>query len=72
MKVPMLYLKAQYDTIKEEINIAFDEVLETKHFILGSKVEELENSVASYSGCKYGVGVNSVSDALLICLMAGV
>ena len=69
MKVPLLDLRAQYQTIKDEIREAMEEVLDSQHFILGPKVEALEEAVASYSGCKYGVGVSSGTDALLIALM---
>jgi dTDP-4-amino-4,6-dideoxygalactose transaminase len=70
MHVPFLDLKAQYQTIKPEIKQAVDEVLESQHFILGPKVEELEEKIAEYSGTDYAVGVSSGSDALLISLMA--
>ena len=70
MKIPLLDLKAQYLTIKDEIKIAIYEVLETQHFILGPKVEELERNIASYSGTKYAIGVSSGTDALLVSLMA--
>jgi len=70
MKVPLLDLKAQYLTIKEEIKAAIDEVLESQIFILGPKVEEFEKSIAVYSQTKYGIGVSSGTDALLISLMA--
>jgi dTDP-4-amino-4,6-dideoxygalactose transaminase len=69
MKVPLLDLKAQYQLIKDEIKEAMEEVLEAQHFILGPKVEALEDAIASYCGCKYGVGVSSGTDALLIALM---
>ncbi|MHB8174238.1 MAG: DegT/DnrJ/EryC1/StrS family aminotransferase [Nitrospirota bacterium] len=70
MKVPLLDLKAQYSTIKEDVIGAVIEVLEAQHFILGPKVEELERQVAQYSGTRWGIGVSSGSDALLISLMA--
>jgi len=69
MKLPFLDLKAQYQTIRDEIKEAMDEVLESQHFILGPKVEALEEAIASYCGCEYGVGVSSGTDALLIALM---
>jgi dTDP-4-amino-4,6-dideoxygalactose transaminase len=70
MKVPLLDLKAQYATIKRDVDAAVARVLESQHFILGPVVEECERAVARYSGCAYGVGVSSGSDALLACLMA--
>jgi dTDP-4-amino-4,6-dideoxygalactose transaminase len=70
MKVPLLDLRAQYASIKEEVNSAVAEVLESQVCILGPKVAELEQKVAAASGCRYGVGVSSGTDALLCCLMA--
>ena len=70
MNIPLLDLKAQYATIKTEVNAAIQEVLESQHFILGPKVEQCEKAIAAYSQCSYGIGVSSGSDALLVCLMA--
>lgn len=70
MNVPLLDLKAQYLAIKADVDAAIAEVLESQHFILGPKVEMLENAIARYSGCSHAVGVSSGSDALLACLMA--
>ena len=70
MNVPLLDLKAQYETIRDEINGAVAEVLESGHFILGLKVEQCEKAIAAYSACAHGIGMSSGSDALLACLMA--
>jgi len=68
--VPLLDLKAQYTAIREEVRQAIDRVAESQYFILGPEVEALEAEIAAYSQCKFGIGVSSGSDALLVCLMA--
>jgi dTDP-4-amino-4,6-dideoxygalactose transaminase len=70
MQIPLLDLKAQYQSIRKEISDALDEVLESQRFILGPEVDSLEEKIGAYCGCKYSVGVSSGTDALLICLMA--
>src|SRR4051812_36894768 len=70
MQVPLLDLKAQYLTIKAEVDAAINEVMESQHFILGPKVEQCEKAIARYSGADFAIGVSSGSDALLACLMA--
>ncbi len=70
MKVPLLDLKAQYATIKDEISRALIRTAESQYFILGPEVEALEKSLSSYLGCKHAIGVSSGTDALLIALMA--
>lgn len=69
MQVPLLDLKAQYSTIKGEVEAAIAEVMESQHFILGPKVEQCEKAIAKYSNCEFAVGMTSGSDALLACLM---
>lgn len=68
--IPILDLKAQYESIKDEIDEAIKEVLLSGQFILGPAVRELEEKVAAYCGCKYGVGVASGTDALRLTLTA--
>lgn len=68
--VPLLDLKAQYDSIRGEVDAAIARVVESQHFILGPEVEALEKSVAEYSGCEHGIGLSSGTDAILVALMA--
>jgi len=70
MKVPLLDLKAQYKTIKDEILDVTAGIFESQYFILGPHVEKLEKEIAEYCCVKYALGVSSGTDALLIALMA--
>jgi dTDP-4-amino-4,6-dideoxygalactose transaminase len=70
MKVPLLDLKAQYATIKDEMREAIDRVLEAQQFIMGPEVPALEKAVAEYVGARHGIGMSSGTDALLAALMA--
>lgn len=65
-----LDLKAQYKSIKKEVDQAIQGVLDNTSFILGEEVEKLEKEIAKYCGVRYAVGVNSGTDALLLSLMA--
>ena len=68
--VPILDLKAQYATVRAEVQAAIERVMESQHFILGPEVEALEKEIAEYSQCQFGMGVSSGTDALLVSLMA--
>ncbi|HYR91668.1 MAG TPA: DegT/DnrJ/EryC1/StrS family aminotransferase [Terriglobia bacterium] len=68
--IPLLDLKAQYATIRDEIRAAIDRVLESQRFILGPEVEALEQEIAAYSRCAHAIGVSSGTDAVLAALMA--
>ena len=68
--VPILDLKAQYATVRAEVQAAIDRVMESQHFILGPEVEALGKEIAEYCGCQFGIGVSSGTDALLVALMA--
>jgi dTDP-4-amino-4,6-dideoxygalactose transaminase len=69
MQVPLLDLKAQYATIRDEMMPALEAVMESQFFINGPEVKALEQAVAAYSECKAAVGVSSGTDALLCGLM---
>lgn len=70
MQVPILDLKAQYATIRDEVIRAITGVCESQVFALGPAVAEFEEKIAFYCGSKYAIGVSSGSDALLVSLMA--
>jgi dTDP-4-amino-4,6-dideoxygalactose transaminase len=70
VQVPLLDLKPQYQPLAAEIQAVIGKVCASQAFILGPAVKELEASVAAYSQCRYGIGVSSGTDALLLALMA--
>ena len=70
MKVPLLDLKAQYQTIKDRVLAVTEEIFESQYFILGPQVEALEQKIAAYCRSGYAVGVSSGTDALVLSLMA--
>ncbi len=70
MKVPLLDLKPQYESIKNEIDSAIAAVLNHCKFIMGPEVGLLEQKLAAYCHTKYAVGVASGTDALLLSLRA--
>ncbi len=70
MQVPLLDLKAQYATIKDEVLAAVSEVLESQRCIGGPKVAELEEKIAAISDSRFAVGVSSGTDAILNSLMS--
>lgn len=70
MKVPLLDIKEQNESLRPEIEAALKRVLDTNGFILGAEVAALEKELAEYCGVKYAVGCASGTDALLLALMA--
>ena len=70
VNVPLLDLKAQYATIRDEIRAAVNGVLESQQCILGPVVTDCEAKLAEYCRCPHAVTVSSGSDALLVSLMA--
>jgi dTDP-4-amino-4,6-dideoxygalactose transaminase len=69
MQVPLLDLKLQYQPLAAQMQAAIAKVCNSQHFILGPAVRELEAAVAAYSQCRFGIGVSSGTDALLLALM---
>jgi dTDP-4-amino-4,6-dideoxygalactose transaminase len=70
MNVPFVDLRREYSLIKDEINTKINEVLQSGHFILGENVKAFEKEFSNYCNAKYGVGVASGTDALLLSLKA--
>jgi len=68
--IPLVDLKAQYRSIKKDIDRALVDTLESGHFIHGKNVEAFEKEFASYVGAHYCIGLNSGTDALLIGIRA--
>ncbi len=70
MGVPLLDLKAHHEPLHQEIMAAIEQTFRSQTFILGPEVGKLEEQIAAYCQAKYGIGVTSGTDALLIALMA--
>ena len=68
--IPLIDLKKQYETIKDEINKTIQQVINDGRFILGPDVAAFEEKMTAYLGVKYAVGVGSGTDALEIALLA--
>src|SRR5580765_3871604 len=68
--IPFLDLKAQYATIKDDIQLAIGRVLESTQFVLGPEVAGFEQEFAAYSGAAHGIAVNSGTSALHLALLA--
>ncbi|GAB4247511.1 MAG: DegT/DnrJ/EryC1/StrS family aminotransferase [Ekhidna sp.] len=70
MSIPFVDLKAQYASIKEDIDRAIAEVLNSTTFIGGELVQQFENEFADYIGTKHCIGVANGTDAIEIALKA--
>ena len=70
MAIPLVDLKKQYRSIKQEIDTAVKKVLKDARFILGPEVELLEKEIAKYCGTKFAIGAASGTDALVLSLSA--
>ncbi|HKW24226.1 MAG TPA: DegT/DnrJ/EryC1/StrS family aminotransferase [Terriglobales bacterium] len=70
LRVPLLDLKAQYASIRDEVQSALAEVFESQQFILGPQLRALESEIAAYVAARFAIGVGSGTDALLLTLRA--
>ncbi len=70
MQVPFLNLAAQQAALKDELLPVVESVLASAHYVLGPNVAAFEQELAAFCGARFGVGVNSGSDALTLALRA--
>lgn len=70
IKVPFLDLHTQYETIRDEIAAAIQQVLDSSAFVGGPFVERFENEFAGFCGCRYALGVSSGTSALWMTLLS--
>ncbi|GIV96205.1 MAG: aminotransferase [Herpetosiphonaceae bacterium] len=70
LKIPVLDLSPEIESLWDELNSAIQQVLRSGQFIMGSAVKAFETEVAAYLGVKHAIGVNSGTDALVIGLRA--
>ena len=70
VQVPFLNLAAQHAALKNELLPAIEKALATAHYILGPNVAAFEQELVACVGARFGIGVNSGSDALILALRA--
>ncbi len=70
MKVPLLDLRPQHQSLRHELLAALERVIDSQQFVLGPDVQLFEQEIARYSGTRFAIGCASGSDALLLALMA--
>ena len=69
-EIPLVDLKAQYATIRDEVRAAIDDVLESMQLTIGPNVKAFDHEFASYIGTKHSIGVGSGTDALQLAIRA--
>ena len=70
MRVPLLDLRPEFDSLRDDLVAALVRVAESQQYILGPEVDAFEQEIAAQLGAPYAVGVSSGTDALLVSLMA--
>jgi dTDP-4-amino-4,6-dideoxygalactose transaminase len=69
--IPFVDLRAQYRSIKTEVDAAIQGILDSCQFTLGDEVAAFESEFATYCGSLHGMGVNTGTSALHLALLAG-
>lgn len=69
MTIPFLNIKAQHETIKDEIATALQEVINNTSFAGGPQVKRFEDNFARFCQCEHAIGVGSGTDALWMALI---
>ena len=68
--IPLVDLKAQYRTIRDEVRAAIDDVLESMQLTIGPNVKAFDQEFAAFCGAKHAIGVGSGTDALQLAIRA--
>jgi len=69
MPIPLVDLKAQYQSIQPEIDAAIQRIVSNTSFIMGKEVSDFEQAFAEYCGVDYAIGVSSGTGALFLALL---
>ena len=69
-EIPLVDLKAQYATIRDEVRQAIDEVLDSTQLTIGPNVRAFDKEWAEYCGTSHAIGVGSGTDALQLAIRA--
>ena len=70
MKIPMVDLKGQYETLKDEIDSGILQALSETRFILGPNVQAFDQEAAEYLGVRHAISCANGTDALHLALLA--
>lgn len=70
MNVPFLDLNAVYEELKQELDSAYQRVMDSHWFIMGAEVDAFEKEFAAYCDSKYCIGVGNGLDALHLMVLA--
>src|SRR5579863_4836136 len=70
MRIPLVDLQAQYQTIKHEVLAAVEDVFDQMQLFLGPQSQMFEQAFAAYCHCQHGVGLSNGTDALILALRA--